>query len=239
MAGARRWDTRAVGVREVTHYETLGVRGDASTDEIRDAWLAGARRNHPDGQRGADAPSQRQAHEAMAQLNEAWRVLGSPQLRAAYDAQLAASGRARADREAAASSGAQHFAHDPLADDHADAHEPRGLGGFVVASRGASVALRVLPWMALAAIGLAIFIFSAFATNQTDRPSPQPGPAGPGACVRFTSQHDLAVVPCDRTNDGMIDEIIGLSPGAQCDDPAAVPFEVAANRRYCIVAYEP
>ncbi len=227
-----------MAAREATHYETLGVSTGASADEIREAWLAGARQHHPDAALTHDGASQPHAHEQMARLNEAWRVLGSPQLRTAYDAQLAASGRARADREAAASSGAQHFAHDPLADDHTDVDEPRGLGGFVVRSRGASVALRVLPWMALAAIGLAIFIFSAFAGQNTN-PAPRSGPPGEGACVRVAKDGDLLVVPCDRPNDGMIDEIIGLSPGARCDDPAAVPFEVAANRRYCIVPYVP
>lgn len=216
--------------REVTHYETLGVSVDASTDEIREAWLAGARRHHPDGNPAGDAPSQRRAHEAMAQLNEAWRVLGSPALRATYDAQLAASQPAREGSAGAHDRAGEH--------EQAQTHEPAGLGGFVVRSRSASVALRALPWMALAAIGLAIFIFSAFA-GRSNNPTPGQGPAGPGECVRFASDGDLAVVPCDRTNDGVIDEIIGLSPGSRCDDPAAVPFEVAANRRYCIVPYEP
>ena len=60
------------------HYETLGVRPDASAPEIRDAYRRLARRYHPDrGERDAGA---------MAAINEAYRVLGEPARRAVYDA---------------------------------------------------------------------------------------------------------------------------------------------------------
>jgi molecular chaperone DnaJ len=63
-----------------THYETLGVRPDATATEIRDAYRRLARRHHPD--RGeADAA-------AMPRINEAYRVLGDPGRRAVYDAAI-------------------------------------------------------------------------------------------------------------------------------------------------------
>jgi curved DNA-binding protein CbpA len=65
-----------------THYDRLGVARSASASEIRAAYRELARRTHPDVKGpGVDA--------SMAAVNEAWRVLGDPQRRAAYDASLA------------------------------------------------------------------------------------------------------------------------------------------------------
>lgn len=57
-------------------YAVLGVDAAAAHDDIRRAWLALARRHHPD--RGGD-PAQMQA------VNEAWAVLGDPARRRAWD----------------------------------------------------------------------------------------------------------------------------------------------------------
>jgi molecular chaperone DnaJ len=64
----------------MTHYDTLGLRADATAGEIRDAYRRLARRHHPD-RGGADA-------RAMADINDAYHVLGDPARRATYDASL-------------------------------------------------------------------------------------------------------------------------------------------------------
>ncbi len=60
-------------------YEVLGVPRTASTRQIRTAYLARARRAHPDlvGHRGTNV---------MRLLNEAWAVLKDPDQRSALDA---------------------------------------------------------------------------------------------------------------------------------------------------------
>ena len=63
-----------------SYYEILGVAATASRDEIRRAYLAGARRLHPD----TGAADQR----GMQVLNEAWTVLRDPRRRRAYDRTL-------------------------------------------------------------------------------------------------------------------------------------------------------
>lgn len=58
-------------------YKVLGV-SDTSTDvEIRKAYVALARRFHPDLHGGAD--------DRMREVNEAWAVLGDPRKRTEYD----------------------------------------------------------------------------------------------------------------------------------------------------------
>jgi hypothetical protein len=64
----------------VGHYDVLGVPRDASPAEVRRAYLALARRHHPDRIGGS--------HEQMRALNEAWAVLGDPEQRSGYDRSL-------------------------------------------------------------------------------------------------------------------------------------------------------
>ncbi len=61
------------------YYARLGVAPGASEAEIRRAYRRAAKRWHPDRNRSPDAPKR------MAELNEAYRVLGDPGQRAAYD----------------------------------------------------------------------------------------------------------------------------------------------------------
>ena len=63
----------------MSHYDTLGVPPDAAAAEVRRAYVALARRHHPDA--GGDPDS-------MRRVNDAWRVLGDPTRRAAYDRSL-------------------------------------------------------------------------------------------------------------------------------------------------------
>ena len=61
------------------YYALLGIRFDASDDELRRAWREAVKRWHPDTNRSPDA------HRMMASVNEAWEVLGNAQRREEYD----------------------------------------------------------------------------------------------------------------------------------------------------------
>lgn len=61
---------------EHDYYAVLGVSPDADPEVIRKAFLAEARRAHPD--RGG-------SHERMVLVNEAWEILSNPEMRRAYD----------------------------------------------------------------------------------------------------------------------------------------------------------
>jgi curved DNA-binding protein CbpA len=73
----------------VTHYAVLGVEPDAPLEALKAAYRREARLAHPDV--GGD-------EARMRELNEAWRVLSDPGLRAAYDRTLA-FGRPRQARQ--------------------------------------------------------------------------------------------------------------------------------------------
>ncbi len=62
------------------YYETLGIKKDASQDEIKKAFRQLARKWHPDVNQG-----NKQAEEHFKELNEAYQVLSDPQKRAQYD----------------------------------------------------------------------------------------------------------------------------------------------------------
>jgi curved DNA-binding protein CbpA len=65
-------------------YQLLGVTRRASREDIAQAWRRRARAEHPDSRPGdAAAPAR------FRTLAEAWRVLGDPARRAAYDRALA------------------------------------------------------------------------------------------------------------------------------------------------------
>jgi curved DNA-binding protein CbpA len=65
-------------------YQLLGVSREASREEIAQAWRRRARDEHPDAR-----PSDAAAPGRFRALAEAWRVLGDPARRAAYDRVLA------------------------------------------------------------------------------------------------------------------------------------------------------
>jgi len=92
----------------VTLYDTLGVREDATDEEIKRAYRKAAMRSHPDRNVG----SERDAHERFQQVKEAYGILSDPEQRRVYDAVFAEEmqrhqrtleeERLQAEREAAA-----------------------------------------------------------------------------------------------------------------------------------------
>jgi len=67
------------------HYEALGVSPDAEVTEIRRAYLAAARKHHPDFHASDDDATKEHHVSQMQVLNRAWEVLGNETTRAAFD----------------------------------------------------------------------------------------------------------------------------------------------------------
>ena len=77
----------------VTLYDTLGVRDDATEEEIKRAYRKAAMRSHPDRNVGREAA----AHASFQQVKEAYAILSDPEQRRVYDAVFAEETR-RLDR---------------------------------------------------------------------------------------------------------------------------------------------
>jgi hypothetical protein len=115
------------------HYEVLGVQRDATAAEVRRAYLALARRHHPDREGGSA--------DRMRALNEAWATLGDPEQRRVYDRSLSIP----PPRAAAPWPTAPSAAPPAPAGDLADLFDDRPIHGGMV---------RLPGWIALTPPGL-------------------------------------------------------------------------------------
>jgi hypothetical protein len=146
------------------HYATLGIDPSAEYETIRQAWVAAARAHHPDVLGEVSEDERRSAERQMHAINEAWRILGSEELKSTYDKE-----RGRNKEESAS-------VEETWSDDwfDLDAVDPPG---FEVGNPLVATVLRVLPWLVVGAIGVGIFVLSAFATNSRperwDNPNPR------------------------------------------------------------------
>ncbi len=84
------------------HFLLLGVKQDAPIEVIRTAFYGLVRRLHPDLLVAVGLPVTDEAQRLMAQLNEAYAVLNSPDRRREYELQLAAGASGPSDERAAA-----------------------------------------------------------------------------------------------------------------------------------------
>jgi curved DNA-binding protein CbpA len=73
-----------------THYEALGVAREASAPELKTVYYQLARLYHPDRYRKSDAGLVARIESAFARITQAYDTLHDDQLRASYDAKLAA-----------------------------------------------------------------------------------------------------------------------------------------------------
>ncbi len=73
----------AAPVSDPDHYLVLGVRPDATPEQVHDAWRFAIQAFHPD--RFSDHALQEKADERTRRVNAAWQALGDPVARAAYD----------------------------------------------------------------------------------------------------------------------------------------------------------
>jgi curved DNA-binding protein CbpA len=102
----------------MSHYDELGVAPTAPLTEVRQAYVALARRYHPD-RAGGDAAR-------MQAINAAWETLSDPERRARYDDALAPSSSAT-------------WSAPPAAEEVEAAEDDAAIGGTVVLPQWASL----------------------------------------------------------------------------------------------------
>jgi DnaJ domain len=207
----------------LTHYQRLGVAPTATDAEIRAAYRTRARASHPD-HAGSTGD--------MAAVNEAWRVLGDPARRAAYDRALAA-GRSFATGAGGkggpgghggpGGDGGRGGVGGRFGDDDDDAlaiERPAGRAGYFTG----------LPWLIVLAVLAVIFVFTAYAAQGGGEVDPRPdGIVQRGDCVLLRTGHPAQETSCEGAHDAVVADVV--APGLQCQagtEPARGP--VGAER---------
>ena len=138
-----------------THYELLGVRAGASTDEIQKAYRLLARRHHPDVAPEAD-------RSTMAAINRAWEVLNDPARRRTYDAQRRAPAQPPPPRTARPAPEWEHpYSEDPGPGDLDD--QP-----YAPVQRKPADLLVMTPVL-LVAVSVAVFFFGVMSGSNGPR----------------------------------------------------------------------
>lgn len=180
-----------------THYETLGVDPAASPDRIRAAYRDRARLHHPDHD---PEPDRRATSDAMAAVNEAYRVLGDPARRFEYDRSLRLHGSAVGP--------ARHVPDG--ADDHDDADGAEFVPPTPAPSRLMPAGPAKVPWKLMAVMAVAGSALILFAASFNDPPSTEvpDGILRVGSCVAVEQNYDVREVSCTGTDDLVVDLVI-------------------------------
>jgi hypothetical protein len=169
-----------------THYERLGVTPAASTEEVRAAYRALARRLHPDRLVDATPAERNLAERRMREINEAWRILGDPTSRRRYDDSLV--GRQRRPSTGAARGSAPARPAPEIDDGMVEVAGPTTALG--------AAAMRHLPWMVVLGTLAVIFVVTAYAGIHHDPPPRPEQPPAAGACVDVRAGSVAHEVPC-------------------------------------------
>ncbi len=182
----------------------LGVRPDATTEQVRAAYRELARRQHPD-LAGSAVATGRQQDSSMAAINEAYRVLRDPTRRADYDRTRFAAG----DPVGAGPSATVEYP-----GDDAMVEEPQRVARPTVLAPAGPARF---PWR-LAASAAVLGSSVVMVSSLFDSPPSSEPPDGllrPGSCVQFEVNSDAREVAC--LNDGtdlVVDVMVPLD--AKC-----------------------
>jgi DnaJ domain len=185
-----RWpDARpeASSVDRISHYDVLGVPSTATAAEIREAYRRAARRHHPDQRAAAGSPDG--SLDAMAAINEAYRVLRDPARRAVYDAGRR-SGTSAVPPAASAPRRAPTAVRSPVPVD------TTGPARY--------------PWklvLGMAVLGVAIVLTGA-ALARPSRPAPPDNILETGSCVEIEYTGDAREVNCTGSGDLVVRTIV-------------------------------
>lgn len=203
-----------------THYDVLGVRSDAPTEDVRRAYLDLARQLHPDRLTGAPGAGADRAARRMQDVNEAWRILRDPVARAAYDQALASATRVAPVTPPSWPADVE-FDDDDLDEPF---HAPLAQPGDVTVSIA-----RAIPWVAVLVVLAVIFVFTAYAGKHNGRS----GPDGlMNRCVVTGSASAVRAVPCASPNEGKVVRIVDR---ASLCERGSTSRSIEGDRWLCLV----
>lgn len=222
-----------VAVRQVqrTHYQVLGVEPSASAAEIRQAYRHLAYRLHPDRQAGASAAEHSLAERRMREVNVAWTTLSDARRRTDYDRTIVGpttSARTASDPRSPVPSSAGDRGEVWESDDDAVDEDDIPGASLWLLRRG--------PVVAMLAIGLVIFIGTAYAGRGASR-APASTVAPPvvasSNCVKFMQDHMAYTVSCAGGYDATI---VRDEPNAIACASDGLDYAVVASKSVCVRA---
>jgi curved DNA-binding protein CbpA len=168
-----------------TLYQAMGVSPGAPSSEIREAYLRLARTLHPDRYADGSPGEKRLAERRMREVNAAWEVLGRPESRRSYDAELSLASRRTASprpRTAAPPNGTSANRTPPSRPAPVEVEEDD-----VILSPVTAFLLRRGPIIVVLFLALGLFVGTALADKRPREPAPSPAPtvvcANPTACA--------------------------------------------------------
>jgi molecular chaperone DnaJ len=174
-----------------TLYDTLAVGPDAPAAEIRAAYRRAARANHPDTHGETSATR-------MAEVNEAWRVLGDPSRRRLYDLTLVEPVAATTGFAAGPSDAATAMFVEPR-------HNP--LARYQDPPR--------IPWRfmgVLLLLGIAFVVLGVMTAGDPVPPKVD-NVLDPGDCVLIEANGDAAERLCNEPHDGVVEVLLPADVG--------------------------
>lgn len=178
----------------MTLYDVLGVRGDASLEEVRSAYRRAARRHHPDTGDGSTV--------AMAAVSGAWRVLGDPVARRRYDQSL------RDPQPSAARIGGTRPNVGRRPDD--DLYPTPTPAPYVTGEPAR------FPWKLMAVMATAgtVLVLVGAITAGPVEPAKPDNLLQQNSCVLVQPNSDVAEVSCAQEYDGVVRQLVPI--GSVC-----------------------
>lgn len=187
----------------------------ASTEEVRAAYRALARRLHPDRLGDVSDAERTLADRRMREINESWEVLRDPARRRAYDESRLLRAPSSPRGAGAPRSGP------PTSPVHRASAGDEDLVDVMPPMTALTAGLfRHLPWVVLVVVFSVIFVLTAYAGGKaSDAPGDAPQAAVIGSCVDVESGPVTSVVPCDGPHElrivDRVDESTACPPGSE------------------------
>lgn len=220
--------------KDRTLYEILGVSKTSEQTAIRKAYVAKARKLHPDNFRASSPQELKRSEELMRELNNAWTTVSDPMLRKKYDQKLLKSHKpseninfsptafnySRDTGPEKAKSSSKYATHDDMK-----------LNGFARVIRPFPLSLLLLSVLAV------VLVLAFVGGGDEDRSNKsKPSPTGtPLACIDITPE--TVEVPCFP---GKYEAVVWaiIEPKNSCPDGLLPYYRSGIGGLFCVILVE-
>lgn len=220
--------------KDKTVYEIIGVSKTAPQATIRKAYVAKARKLHPDNFRSSAPQELKRSEELMRELNNAWTTVSDPKLRKEYDKKLILNKKPSEKKNF--SSGGSSYSGDngtkkTKSSSKYATHDDMKLNGF-------ARVVRPFPLFILLLSVLAVVLVFALVGGSDSDPSTRakPSPTGtPLSCIDITPE--TVEVPCAPGKyEAVVWEIV--EPKESCPDTLLPYYRSGIGGLFCVTLVE-